>query len=65
LGNFRRRTNADGWHRSVVDRMQAIITIATKAHIAVIFCRLRADGSGIGAYHSLYIITRIDGHWGI
>ncbi|MFP6699422.1 MAG: hypothetical protein VCF08_21420 [Alphaproteobacteria bacterium] len=65
LGNFRRRTNADGWHRSVVDRMQAIFTIVTKAHVAVNFRRLRADGSEIGAYHSLYIITRIDGHWAI
>ena len=65
LGNFRNRTSADGWHRSVVDHMQAIFTIPTKAHVAIEFRRLRADGSEIGAYHSLYIITEIDGHWGI
>ncbi len=65
LGNFRNRTSADGWHRSVVDDMQAIFTIPTKAHVSVNFRRLRADGSEIGSYHSLYIITEIDGHWGL
>ncbi len=65
LGNFRNRTKADGWHHSVVDEMAAIFTIPTKAHVSVNFRRLRADGSEIGAYHSLYIITEIDGHWGI
>jgi hypothetical protein len=65
LGNFRNRTNADGWHRSIVDDMQAIFTIPTKAHVSVNFRRLRADGSEIGTYHSLYIITEIDGHWGL
>ena len=65
LGNFRNRTNADGWHRSVVDEMQVIFTIPTKAHVSVNFRRHRADGSEIGAYHSLYIITEIDGHWGL
>ena len=65
LGNFRSRTNADGWHRSVVDDMRAIFTIPTKAHVGINFRRLRADGSEIGAYHSLYIVTKINGHWGI
>lgn len=65
LGNFRDRTNADGWHHSVVDDMRVIFTIETKAHVTINFRRLRADGSRIGAYHSLYIVTKIDGHWGI
>ena len=65
LGNFRSRTSADSWHRSVVDDIEAIYTIPTKAHVSVNFRRLRADGSVIGAYHSLYIITEIDGHWGL
>ena len=65
LGNFRNRTSADGWHRSVVDDMEAIFTLPTKAHVSVNFRRLRADGSEIGAYHSFYIITEIDGHWGL
>ena len=53
LGNFRGRTSADGWHSSVVDDMAALFTIPTKAHVSINFRRLRADGSEIGAYHSL------------
>jgi len=65
LENFRNRTRADGWHRSVIDDMAAVFTLPAKAHVTVSFRRLRADGSLIGAYHSLYIITKIDGHWGL
>ena len=65
LGNFRRRTHADRWHKSVIDSMDVIYTIPTKAHVSLVFRRLREDGSVIGTYHSLYIITQIDGHWGI
>jgi hypothetical protein len=65
LANFRDRTRADGWHRSVLDRIEVIFTLPAKAHVLIWFRRLRADGSEIGAYHSLYIITEVDGHWGI
>ena len=65
LANFRRRTLGDDWHRSVIDHMKAIFTLPKKSHVCVDFRRLRADGSLIGAYLSLYIITEIDGHWGI
>ena len=56
---------ADGWHRSIIDNLEALATFPAKAHVGVNFRRLREDGSEIGAYYSLYIITEIDGHWGI
>lgn len=65
LENFRNRTRADGWHRSVIDKLETIFTLPTKAHVNVNFRRLREDGSEIGSYFSLYVITQIDGHWGI
>jgi len=65
LGNFRGRTRSAGWHRSVIDKQKALTTFPAKAHVGVHFRRLREDGSEIGAYYSLYIITEIDGHWGI
>lgn len=65
FGNFRKRTNADGWHESIIDNLQAILTAPTMAHVVCKFRRLRADGSVIGAYQSLYIVTQIDGHWGL
>ena len=65
LANFKAKTLKDGWHHSTVDKLEALMTFPAKAHIGVNFRRLRADGSEIGAYYSLYIITEIDGHWGI
>jgi len=34
-------------------------------HVAVDFTRYREDGSAIGRYFSLYVVTCQDGHWGI
>lgn len=65
LENFRNRTNADGWHESVIDDLQAILTVPTMAHVICKFRRLRADGSIIGRHQSVYIVTCIDGHWGL
>ena len=65
LDNFRNRTRADGWHRSVIDKMETLFTLPTKAHVNVYFRRLRGDGSEIGTYFSLYVITEVDGHWGL
>ena len=65
LANFREKTLTDGWHHSEVDKLEALATFPGKAHIGVHFRRLREDGSEIGAYYSLYIITEVDGHWGI
>lgn len=65
LENFRGRTRADGWHHSTIDRMEAIFTMPTKAHVNVYFRRLREDGSEIGSYFSLYVVTQVEGHWGL
>ncbi len=47
------------------DSGDPLANFPAKAHVGINFRRLRADGSEIGAYYSLYIITEIDGHWGI
>ena len=65
FGAFLARVDEDGWDHSVLDRLEVIFTAPQKAHVAIDFRRLRADGSQIGAYHSLYVVTSIDGHWGI
>ena len=65
FGQFLARVGEDGWDHSVLDRLDVIFTAPAKAHVAIEFRRLRADESEIGAYHSLYIVTCVDGHWGI
>ena len=65
LGNFHSRTLANGWARSVIDRMEVFTTLPTMAHIGVWFRRLRADETEIGSFYSMYVITNVDGHWGL
>lgn len=65
FGHFYRRTSCDGWHHTVWDKTEVVFATEGKAHVAVDFTRYRADGSAIGRYFSLYIVTCQDGHWGI
>ena len=65
LSYFRERTEADGWHRSDWDRREVIHAGPNKVHLDTLFSRYRADGSVIGIYTSIYIVTCLDGKWGI
>ncbi len=54
-----------GWHRSRWDERTVIHSSAEKVHLAVRFTRLDAAGAVLASYRSLYIVTRVDSHWGI
>jgi hypothetical protein len=62
---FLSRTSKDGWHHTEWDKTEVVLATEGKAHVAVDFTRYREDGSVIGRYFSLYIVTCQDGHWGI
>lgn len=34
-------------------------------HIDTRFTRYRKDGSVIGGFDSMYVVTKEDGHWGV
>jgi len=53
------------WHHSKWDRRRIISSSPDKVHVDTKFTRYRADGSKIGAYESLYIVTKEDGRWGV
>ena len=55
----------DGWHESRWDERTVIHAGVDKVHFAVVFSRWRADGSLMGRYPSIYIVTRVAGRWGI
>ena len=59
---FRRQT---GWNHSCWDSREIIQSGETKVHLQVVFSRYREDGSLIGTYPSLWVMTKKDGHWGI
>ncbi len=58
------KTQSD-WHRSRWDRRRIVHASNDKVHVDTQFTRLRADGSVIGSYDSLYILTKEDGRWGV
>jgi hypothetical protein len=59
------RLGAAGWVRSAWDRRKVIHASADKVHFDTRFTRYRADGSVIGSYDSIYVVTRQGGHWGV
>jgi len=54
-----------GWDRSAWDDVEVIDAGPEKVHFRVRFTRYRADGSAIGSYRSLYIVTLAAGRWAI
>jgi hypothetical protein len=59
------RMAASGWHHSEWDRRRIVHASADKIHVDTKFTRYRTDGSSIGSYESLYILTKEDGRWGV
>ena len=54
-----------GWHHSAWQRRKIIHASDTKVRVDTTFTRYRADGTEIGTFDSLYILTREGGRWGI
>ncbi len=53
------------WDHSAWQRRDVIHAGADKVHIDTRFSRFRKDGSVIGGFDSIYIVTRLEGRWGI
>ena len=62
---FDGRVAAHGWTRSTFDGHRVVSAGPEKIHLDVWFTRWRGDGSAIGVHHSLYIVTLVDGRWGL
>ena len=53
------------WDHSKWDRRNVIHAGADKVHFDTRFTRYRKDGSVIGGFDSVYVVTNENGHWGI
>lgn len=53
------------WDHSAWERREVIHAGADKVHIDTRFTRYRRDGSVIGGFDSIYVVTLQDGHWGV
>lgn len=53
------------WHHSAWERCNVIHAGADKVHFDTRFTRYRADGSVVGSFDSVYVVTLENGHWGV
>ena len=53
------------WDHSKWERREVIHAGPDKVHIDTRFTRYRKDGSVIGGFDSVYVITLEGGHWGV
>jgi hypothetical protein len=53
------------WHHSAWERRDIIHASENKIHFGTCFVRYRADGSVLGRFDSIYVVTCEDGHWGV
>jgi hypothetical protein len=54
-----------GWSRSAWDSRQVIHSSGDKVHLAVQFTRYDGGGAKLATYQAIYVVTCVDGHWGI
>ena len=65
LAVWDRQGQSKDWARTAWDYVEVTDSGPGKAHFRVQFTRYRADGSAIGSYKSLYVVTLQDGRWAI
>lgn len=53
------------WSHSAWERREVIHSGPEKVHFDTRFTRYRHDGSVIGGFNSVYVVTLENGHWGI
>jgi len=63
-GMFTQGALAD-WDHSAWERRDVTHAGPDKVHIDTRFTRYRKDGSVIGGFDSIYVVTLQDGHWGV
>ena len=62
LQDFHARAG-EGWHHSAWDFRNPISTSVDKVHLDVQFTRFRADGSVLGRYRSIWVVSLIGQRW--
>ena len=63
--NFEGLTRSEGWARSSLDSVSMRQNDPVKVHFEVVFSRYKADGSKYATYQSLWIVTSVNGEWGV
>jgi hypothetical protein len=62
---FERLAEVEGWDHSTLDGCEVVHAGDDKVHLDVTFSRYHADGERYATHRSLWVMTRIDGRWGV
>ena len=62
---FERLRELQAWHRSTLDRADVIWSHDDKVYVDAHWSRYLQDGSHYLSGNIVYIVTKVDGHWGI
>jgi hypothetical protein len=62
---FDRLTAVEGWHHSSLDEAKVIHEGPDKVHFDVRFSRYKEDGSRYAQHATIWVVTRVDDHWGV
>jgi hypothetical protein len=54
----------DSWARSAWDFRNLIAASPDKVHLDVQFTRYRSDGSALGSFRSIWVVSKLGGRWG-
>ncbi len=54
-----------GWHHCAWDSIKAVQVGTQGVNVALTFSRYDAQNNKISTFHTLYLVTNQDGHWGI
>ena len=58
-------TDVEGWHHSKLDSAEVVQAGTDKVHVLANFSRFDADDVKHATHQALWVITKVDGHWGI
>ncbi len=53
----------DGWARSAWDYRRVVASSPDKVHVDLQFTRYRGDGSALGSFRSLWVISKLGDRW--
>ena len=55
----------EGWHHSTFDYIEPVQVWENKVHFKLAYSRFKADGVKYMTHEALWIVTKVDGQWGI
>ena len=63
--NFNQMRESQNWGFSTFDSLEPSVITANKVHLEVVFSRWHPDGTRYQTVPALWVMTKVDGHWGI